>query len=98
MVGARGFKPPTKLKEWNDFGTRLGLATPWLTKKVRDEVMKLDKYLLPAAYPSRLLQYRMKNSSFGFIYKLGHFKIYNHQNFLIILQILELRTIFLNGL
>mgnify|MGYP001308873018 CR=1 FL=1 len=65
----KGFKPPTDLIGWNDFGTRIGLATPWLTKKVRDEVMKLDKYLLPAAYPSRLLQYRMKNSSFGFVRK-----------------------------
>lgn len=66
----KGFKPPTDLIGWNDFGTRIGLATPWLTKKVRDEVMKLDKYLLPAAYPSRLLKYRMENSSFGFVYKI----------------------------
>ena len=46
------------------------MATPWLTKDVRDEVMKLDKYLLPSAYPSRLLKYRMKNSKIGFLYKI----------------------------
>jgi len=78
----KGFKPPTKLIEWNDFGTRLGLATPWLTKKVRNEVMQLDKYLLPAAYPSRLLKYRMNNSSFGFVYKIfsyiANFRIENN--------------------
>ena len=66
----KGFIPPNKLLEWADFGTRIGMATPWLTKDVRDEVMKLDKYLLPSAYPSRLLKYRMKNSKIGFLYKI----------------------------
>ena len=33
----------------------------------------LDKYLLPAASPSRLLKYRMEKSSFGFVYKTSSF-------------------------
>jgi anaerobic magnesium-protoporphyrin IX monomethyl ester cyclase len=68
----KGFTPPTVLAEWAEFGTRLGSATPWITNQYRDKVMMLDKYLLPAAYPSRLLKYRMENSWLGGLYKLLH--------------------------
>jgi anaerobic magnesium-protoporphyrin IX monomethyl ester cyclase len=68
----KGFIPPTKLEQWAEFGTRLGSATPWITKEYRDRVMMMDKYLLPAAYPSRLLKYRMQNSRLSSLYKLLH--------------------------
>jgi len=69
---AKGFVPPVKLEEWAEFGTRRGKATPWITREYRDKVMMLDKYLLPAAYPSRLLKYRMEHSRLGFLYKFLH--------------------------
>ena len=68
----KGFKPPTSLAEWADFGTRRGLATPWITKSYREKVMMLDKYILPAAYPSRIMKDRMRNTRLGWLYKILH--------------------------
>jgi anaerobic magnesium-protoporphyrin IX monomethyl ester cyclase len=68
----KGFEPPVELSEWANFGTRMGRATPWLKREFKDEVMKHDKYYLPAAYPSRFMQYKMKNNPLGWLYKIFH--------------------------
>ena len=67
----KGFIPPANLEEWADFGTRIGTAVPWITQAYREKVMMLDKYLLPAAYPSRHLKWRMENTWWlGQLYKI----------------------------
>lgn len=68
----KSFTPPTHLEEWSDFGTRAGLAAPWITDDFRNEVMKVDKFYLPAAYPSRLMKYRIRHSRLGWLYNLLH--------------------------
>ncbi len=69
----KGFQPPARLEDWADFGTRAGRATPWITREFKDRVMKLDKYYLPAAYPSRFMQYKMKKHRvIGKVYWLLH--------------------------
>lgn len=54
-----GFEPPAKLEDWANFGTRTGKATPWLSRDFKRKVMKHDKYYLPAAFPSRIMQSKM---------------------------------------
>ncbi|MBI2252248.1 MAG: radical SAM protein, partial [Armatimonadetes bacterium] len=66
-----GFIEPKSLDEWADFNTRRG-NTPWLTKKFKEEVMKRDKYYLPAAYPSKILKEKMEKGKFKWIYKIFH--------------------------
>lgn len=77
----KGFEPPTKLEEWANFGTRAGKATPWLTKGFKEKVMKHDKFYLPAAYPSRAMQFKMENSSlpirltYWLLHKVAKFRV-----------------------
>lgn len=69
-----GFEPPTRLDEWANFGTRAGKATPWLSSEFKAKVMKHDKFYLPAAFPSRFMQFKMENGPLPMrlLYKLLH--------------------------
>lgn len=69
----KGFNPPASLEGWIDFGTRAGRATPWITDGLKDKIMKLDKFYLPAAYPSRFLKHKMEHLKIlGWVYWLLH--------------------------
>jgi hypothetical protein len=66
-----GFREPGNLEEWGEFDTRIG-NVPWITEEARDEVMKKDKYYLPAAFPSEILRRKMARGKIKYLYRLFH--------------------------
>lgn len=73
-----GFKEPVNLEDWKDFSARKN-RMPWVTSKMEDEVMKKDKYYLPAAFPSDILKQKMSKGQFKWLYrflhKIAHFRV-----------------------
>jgi radical SAM superfamily enzyme YgiQ (UPF0313 family) len=67
----KGMNVPQSLEEWAEFNTRVGI-TPWLTDEYRQEVMKRDKYYYPAAYPSEVMQEKLKKGAMRFVYRFFH--------------------------
>ncbi|KJU82065.1 radical SAM domain-containing protein [Candidatus Magnetobacterium bavaricum] len=66
-----GFQEPRTLEEWKDFSARKN-NMPWVNEAMEDEVMKKDKYYLPAAYPSEVMQKKMQKGNFRWLYRLFH--------------------------
>lgn len=68
-----GFKPPQKLSDWEDFNTRYGNNTPWVTSRQKFEVLRKDRYYFPAAFPSDTLSEKMRSKSiWRFVYRAFH--------------------------
>ncbi len=67
----QGFKEPETLEGWKDFSARKN-RMPWVSRKMEDEVMKKDKYYLPAAFPSDVMKRKMMKGNVKWLYRLFH--------------------------
>lgn len=80
----KGLKRPESLEDWLFFNTRSGDATPWTKPKDKDFILKMDKYYLPAAFPSESLKMKISHGKFRLVYlffhKMAKFRV-NSENF-----------------
>lgn len=67
----QGFKEPDSLAAWKDFSARKN-KMPWVTQQMEDEVMKKDKYYLPAAFPSKIMNRKMREGWAKWLYRAFH--------------------------